>query len=155
MKKFFVGFMLLALLASVWFMGNSFAFSPGAFGPGSGHGYAFDQFHNGQGFNYERRENFQLERMKEKLNLTDDQVNQIKSLLNDKYAKLKVLRTKLWNLNNDYRNLVVNKADTSQLESKIKEINNTRVEIMNLNTNYRIKILEILTPEQRILMSMR
>ncbi|AWB10840.1 LTXXQ motif family protein [Thermodesulfobium acidiphilum] len=155
MKKFFVGFMVLALLASVWFMGNSFAFSSGAFGPGSGYDYAFNQFHNRQSLNYKQRENFQLERMKEKLNLTDEQVNQIKSLLDEKYAKLKVLRTKLWNLHNDYRNLVVNKADTSQLESKIKEINSTRVEIMNLNTDYRIKILEVLTPEQRILMSMK
>jgi Spy/CpxP family protein refolding chaperone len=155
MKKFFVGIMALALLASVWFMGNSFAFGTGNFGPGPNPDFGVGKPYKGLGLNYEQRENLQLERMKEKLNLTDNQVAQIKTILDDKYAKLKVLRTKLWNLRNDYRNLVANKADTSLLESKIKEINNTRIEMMNLNTDYRIKILDILTPEQRILLSMR
>jgi Spy/CpxP family protein refolding chaperone len=155
MKKFFVGVMALALLASVWFMGNSFAFGTGGFGPGSGHGYAMDQAHNGQGFNYEQRENFILDKMKAKLNLTDDQVTQIKALLDNKYSQAKILKTKLWDLNNDYRNLVANKADMSTLESKIKEINSARVEMLNLNTDYRIKVLEVLSPDQRVLMSMR
>jgi Spy/CpxP family protein refolding chaperone len=110
---------------------------------------------NGQGFNYEQRESFMLDKMKAKLNLTDDQVTQIKSLLDNKYSQSKVIRTKLWNLNNDYRNLVANKADMSTLETKIKEISDARVEMLNLNTDYRIKILEVLSPEQRVLMSMR
>jgi Spy/CpxP family protein refolding chaperone len=155
MKKFFVGVMALALLTSVWFLGNSFAFGMGGFGPGSGHGYTMGQGPNGQGFNYEQRESFMLDKMKAKLNLTDDQVTQIKSLLDNKYSQSKVIRTKLWNLNNDYRNLVANKADMSTLETKIKEISDARVEMLNLNTDYRIKILEVLSPEQRVLMSMR
>lgn len=155
MKKFLVGVMALALLTSVWFLGNSFAFGTGGFGPGSGHGYAMDQAHNGQGFNYEQRENFMLDKMKAKLSLTDDQVTQIKSLLDSKYSQAEVLRTKLWNLNNDYRNLVVNKADMSTIEAKIKEISSARIEMLNLNTDYRIKLLEVLSPEQRALMSMR
>jgi len=89
-------------------------------------------------------------KVKEKLQLTDDQINKIKEVNQDIQKKLIELRAKDEIANIELQSLLDSASiDKKAVEAKIDELGKIKTEIQKTEINRRIAMKEIFTPEQQ------
>jgi len=89
-------------------------------------------------------------KVKEKLQLTDDQINKIKEVNQDIQKKLIDLRAKEEIAQIELQSLLdASSIDKNAIENKIEEFGKIRTEIHKSEVNRKIAMKEILTPEQQ------
>jgi len=89
-------------------------------------------------------------KVKEKLQLTDDQINKIKEVTQDTQKKMIDLNAKAEIANIELQSLLDSPSiDKKAVEAKVDELGKIRTEIHKTAINCRIAMKEILTPEQQ------
>jgi len=89
-------------------------------------------------------------KVKEKLQLTDDQINKIKEVTQDTQKKMIDLNAKDEIANIELQSLLDSPSiDKKAVEAKVDELGKIRTEIHKTDINRRIAMKEILTPEQQ------
>ncbi|MCK4857098.1 MAG: periplasmic heavy metal sensor [candidate division Zixibacteria bacterium] len=106
---------------------------PAAPGMGYGHGH-------GQGFG---------QQMMEKLNLSREQKEQLRSLRTLHRKEMIPLRADIKVAEIELREMIHNDAQGSEIDRKIEAIGRMRTEIEKKKVSHRVKMRSLLTPEQR------
>ena len=91
-----------------------------------------------------------MHRFLEKLNLTDAQKEQVRSIMTEEHAKMKPLREKLKEGHKEMRAATKDGAfDEAQVRSIASKQANTITEMIVIKERIKTRIYKILTPEQR------
>jgi Spy/CpxP family protein refolding chaperone len=90
-----------------------------------------------------------MERLKEHLNLSDDQVTAIREVFTDDSPTQRQISQSLRQAQADLRQLALNGAEESVLQQKTSEIEGLMAHGLQLRVQRLQKIATILTPEQR------
>jgi Spy/CpxP family protein refolding chaperone len=91
--------------------------------------------------------------LKQKLGLTDDQVQAIRAIRSKQGEAWKQHGGAMRQANNDLRRLVLSNADEATIQAKQAEVQKLMAESVTLRTNALREIAPVLTPEQREKMS--
>jgi Spy/CpxP family protein refolding chaperone len=83
------------------------------------------------------------------LNLSQDQVKQLKEINENSFKVTKDLRLRLMTAQFELRQLRIEGTDQSAMEAKLSEIKELNAELKALRESKRQKIQSILTPEQQ------
>ena len=89
------------------------------------------------------------EYLKQKLGLTDDQVQAIRAIRTKQGEAWKQHGAAMRQANNDLRRLVLSNADEATIQAKQAEVQKLMAETVTLRTNALREIAPVLTPEQR------
>lgn len=84
----------------------------------------------------------------QKLNLSGQQVKQLKEINLSTYQSTKALRIKLLDTKFELRQLGIEGTDKAAIDAKTKEINDLKAQIQKIHQEKRQKVQSILTPEQ-------
>jgi Spy/CpxP family protein refolding chaperone len=91
------------------------------------------------------------DRMKKKLNLTDDQVKQIETINEKYYQQHRAIRDKMRPKMESIRDLMLaDKIDTTKVKALFKEIGDLQLENRMLVVQHFIEIESVLTDEQKV-----
>jgi len=91
-----------------------------------------------------------MERLREHLNLTDDQVTAIRAVFTDNSPTQRQIFQSLRQAQADLRQLALNGAEETVLQQKTAEIEGLMAQSLQLRVQRLQKIGTILTPEQRV-----
>jgi len=127
---------LLAALALVLVFAVAQVASAAGFGFGGFRGKGPEGENAGKGF-----------KMVEELNLTDQQVEQLKKILEETYSKTRDLKIKMMDLQHELQLLRL-EQDEEEIEAKINEIKEVRDQIAEIMNEARERHRSILTEEQ-------
>ena len=91
--------------------------------------------------------------LKQKLGLTDDQVQAIRAIRSKQGEAWKQHGGAMRQANNDLRRLVLSNADEATIQAKQAEVQKLMADSVTMRTNALREIAPVLTPEQREKMS--
>ena len=92
-----------------------------------------------------------MERMKEQLELSDEQVQKIRGILREARKKSIKVRANLRVARIELRELVTQEqVDKGKIDTKLAQIGESRQQHLRLRTDVVLQAREVLTPEQRV-----